>query len=70
MAIFTLRTLIALAGLTAAIPTNNRRDYSDWKSNIKNVVVLVEENRSFDTFCGGLTYDRKQAPALLLNCFC
>ena len=29
---------------------------SDWRSKIKNVVVLVEENRSFDTFAGGLTY--------------
>jgi len=28
----------------------------DWRSKIKNVVVLVEENRSFDTFAGGLTY--------------
>jgi len=29
----------------------------DWRSKIKNVVVLVEENRSFDTFAGGLTYN-------------
>ncbi|KAK9369170.1 PLC-A protein [Lipomyces kononenkoae] len=29
---------------------------TSWKDKIKNVVVLVEENRSFDTFAGGLTY--------------
>jgi phospholipase C len=36
-----------------------RRDPLDqsWKTNIKNVVVLVEENRSFDTFAGGLDYN-------------
>jgi phospholipase C len=28
-----------------------------WKEHIKNVVVLVEENRSFDTFAGGLSYN-------------
>ena len=28
-----------------------------WKSKIKHVVVLVEENRSFDTFAGGLSYN-------------
>ncbi|KAK9327247.1 phosphoesterase family-domain-containing protein [Lipomyces starkeyi] len=27
-----------------------------WMENIKNVVVLVEENRLFDTFAGGLSY--------------
>ncbi|KAK6610824.1 hypothetical protein H4I96_02422 [Botrytis cinerea] len=30
---------------------------NSWKSRIKNVVVLVEENRSFDTFAGGLSYN-------------
>ncbi|KAG2177488.1 hypothetical protein INT44_007999 [Umbelopsis vinacea] len=29
---------------------------SSWKNNIKNVVVLVQENRSFDTLAGGFTY--------------
>jgi len=57
MVSFTLRALAALAGLATAIPTNQRRDDS-LSSKIKNVVVLVEENRSFDTFCGGLTYNR------------
>src|SRR4051794_38726101 len=28
-----------------------------WKERIKNVVVLVEENRSFDTIAGGLSYN-------------
>jgi phospholipase C len=27
-----------------------------WKNNIKNVVVLIQENRSFDTLAGGFTY--------------
>ncbi|KAK0621918.1 extracellular phospholipase C [Bombardia bombarda] len=40
------------AGLAAAAGTA-------WKSNIKNVVVLVEENRSYDTILGGLTYNSK-----------
>lgn len=58
MVSFTLY-LAFLTGLATAIPTNHRRDDdSSWKSKIKNVVVLVEENRSFDTFCGGLTYNR------------
>jgi phospholipase C len=30
---------------------------ADWTKNIKNVVVLVQENRSFDTLAGGFTYD-------------
>lgn len=30
---------------------------SDWRDKIQNVVVLVQENRSFDTFAGGLTYN-------------
>jgi hypothetical protein len=29
----------------------------DWRTKIKNVVVLCEENRSFDTFAGGLSYN-------------
>lgn len=29
----------------------------DWRGKINNVVVLVEENRSFDTFAGGLAYN-------------
>lgn len=30
---------------------------TSWKDVIQNVVVLVQENRSFDTFFGGLTYN-------------
>lgn len=29
----------------------------DWRGKINNIVVLVEENRSFDTFAGGLAYN-------------
>ena len=50
----------AAAGLAAAAPGVELHQLNgDWKSKIKNVVVLVEENRSFDTFCGGLTYNPK-----------
>ncbi|ORZ16986.1 phosphoesterase family-domain-containing protein [Absidia repens] len=42
---------------------------SDWKNNIKNVVVLVQENRSFDTFAGGLDYD-KDINGLLHTKYC
>ncbi|KAK9322035.1 phosphoesterase [Lipomyces orientalis] len=30
---------------------------TSWKDKIKTVVVLVQENRSFDTFAGGLVYN-------------
>jgi len=67
---FTLCALAALTGLVTAIPTSNRRAHSDsLKDKIKNVVVLVEENWSFDMFCGGLTYNRNNLPSLHLNCF-
>ncbi|KAK9252415.1 phosphoesterase [Lipomyces tetrasporus] len=29
---------------------------ASWTDRIKNVVILVQENRSFDTFAGGLSY--------------
>ncbi len=46
-----------LCGLASALPNQRRTTTDDsWKSKIKNVIVLVEENRSFDTFLGGLTY--------------
>ncbi|KAI8071610.1 extracellular phospholipase C [Gongronella butleri] len=44
-----------MAGVLAA--PHHSKD-GDWKSKIKNVVVLVQENRSFDTFVGGFTYNR------------
>lgn len=57
----TLAALVAFSGLSLAIPSpNNIQEHTvaaTWKSKIKNVVVLCEENRSFDTFAGGLTYD-------------
>ncbi|TGO48592.1 hypothetical protein BOTNAR_0467g00030 [Botryotinia narcissicola] len=53
-------TIAALSGVALAAPQNiqyhETSDHS-WKSRIKNVVVLVEENRSFDTFAGGLSYN-------------
>ncbi len=49
-------SILAFSSLTHAIP-NNIAYKGDWKSKIKNVVVLVEENRSFDTFAGGLSYN-------------
>lgn len=62
-----LASLVALSSLALAVPQtvqftgarghgHGRGD--DWKEKIKNVVVLVEENRSFDTFAGGLDYNR------------
>ena len=55
----TIATLAAFAGLALAVPNNIQVHGSGdgWKSKIKNVVVLCEENRSFDTFAGGLTYN-------------
>ncbi|ORX45122.1 phosphoesterase [Hesseltinella vesiculosa] len=48
-------SLLCIAAATAlAAPTS-----ADWKSKIKNVVVLVQENRSFDTFAGGFTYNKE-----------
>ncbi|PMD31909.1 phosphoesterase [Hyaloscypha variabilis F] len=49
-----LITVAAFSGLALAVPQISNK--GDWKSKIKNVVVLVEENRSFDTFAGGLNY--------------
>lgn len=50
-----LATVAALSSVVLA--ANIEYKGGDWKSKIKNVVVLVEENRSFDTFAGGLTYN-------------
>lgn len=54
-------SVAGLAGLASAGPAaRNIQEHtaqSDWRSVITNVVVLVEENRSFDTFAGGLTYN-------------
>lgn len=55
MAILQFLTLVAFSRLAFAVPNIGYK--GDWKSKIKNVVILVEENRSFDTFAGGLTYN-------------
>jgi phospholipase C len=47
--------LIAVAALSSSVFADIS-NHGSWQSKIKNVVVLVEENRSFDTFAGGLTY--------------
>jgi phospholipase C len=46
----------ALCSLAVASPSNIAYK-GDWRTKIKNVVVLCEENRSFDTFAGGLSYN-------------
>jgi phospholipase C len=59
MIALSLATLVAASGLVQAIPSNIQYHASNpasWKDKIKHVVVLVEENRSFDTFAGGLNY--------------
>jgi phospholipase C len=58
MAGLALATIVALSGFASAVPQNIQiHNDGSWKTRIKNVVVLVEENRSFDTFCGGFTYN-------------
>lgn len=52
---FKLITVAALSSIALAIPNIGHK--GDWKNKIKNVVILVEENRSFDTFAGGLSYN-------------
>jgi phospholipase C len=54
---FKIATVAALSSLALAVPAIQNHGGSSWKSKIKNVVILVEENRSFDTFAGGLDYD-------------
>jgi phospholipase C len=56
MVIFKSTAIVVFSGLVLAAP-NNIAFKGDWKTKIKNVVVLVEENRSFDTFAGGLSYN-------------
>ncbi|KAF9233990.1 phosphoesterase [Melanogaster broomeanus] len=47
-----LAAALALAGTAAAASPPS----ANWRENIKNVVVLVQENRSFDWFFGDLSY--------------
>ncbi len=61
-------SLVVFSGLALAVPGNIGYK-GDWKSKIKNVVVLVEENRSFDTFAGGLSYS-SQIDGLLRHNYC
>lgn len=58
----------ALSSIALAVPSTIGYK-GDWKSKIKNVVVLVEENRSFDTFAGGLSYS-SQINGLLHHNYC
>ncbi|KAF8835352.1 hypothetical protein BDN67DRAFT_975372 [Paxillus ammoniavirescens] len=46
---FRLATALALANTAVATSTS-----SDWRDHIKDVVVLVQENCSFDWFFGDL----------------
>jgi phospholipase C len=57
----------AFVNFVLAIPSIANK--GDWKSKIKNVVILVEENRSFDTFAGGLSYS-KDIDGLLHHNYC
>ncbi len=47
-----------LAGFATLISAAPAHAKGTWQDRIKHVVVLVEENRSFDTFAGGLSYSR------------
>ena len=49
----TLQGLLALAAAAQACPTNPSRGVNNLKAHIKNVVILVMENRSFDNLLGG-----------------
>ncbi|KAL2126072.1 hypothetical protein VTI74DRAFT_1758 [Chaetomium olivicolor] len=64
-----LLTLTGLNTLAAALPGHRQQSDDTWKQNIKNIVVLVEENRSFDTFLGGLAY-RGDLDGLINRNFC
>lgn len=49
----TLHSLLALAAAAQAWPTRPGSDLENLKAHIKNVVILVMENRSFDNLLGG-----------------
>jgi phospholipase C len=51
-----LAVFAALSSLALASPSTIAYK-GDWTTKIKNVIVLCEENRSFDTFAGGLSYN-------------
>lgn len=52
-----------------SLPNGHGKDGKTWKDRIKNVVVLVQENRCFDTVAGGLTYNN-QIDGLLQRAYC
>jgi phospholipase C len=66
-------TLFCIAATAMASPGNHHNKHhhqhqsNDWKTKIKNVVVLIQENRSFDTFAGGLDYSRDINGLLHMN---
>lgn len=79
---FPLVSLITLSTLSLALPGNQQQDeqqnqkqnqqqskQGSFKDHIKNVVVLVLENRSFDTIAGGLSYN-PEIDGLLHHKFC
>jgi phospholipase C len=49
----TLNGLLALAAAAQACPTKGTSGVTNLKAHIKNVVILVMENRSFDNLLGG-----------------
>ena len=53
-----MRFELAALLLATAISADSSTQSTDWKSKIKNVVILVEENRSFDNIFGDLTYNK------------
>lgn len=69
MVFLKIATLAALSSLALGVPSGQKRGPSPLASKIKNVVVLVEENRSFDTFAGGLSYN-PTIDGLLHHNFC
>jgi phospholipase C len=58
MQLHSLLLAIAAFAIASPLPDAPAPDshYTSLTSKIKNVVVLIEENRSFDSFAGGLSY--------------
>ncbi|KAJ5777401.1 hypothetical protein N7520_000647 [Penicillium odoratum] len=63
MALSTVLLIVGLGLEATALPA------STGMKNIKNVVVLVQENRSFDTLAGGFTYN-SAIDGLVNNAYC
>jgi phospholipase C len=53
MHLTTLQSLLALTAVAQALPSHGNRGLENLKAHIKNVVVLVMENRSLDNLLGG-----------------